>query len=882
MLPSSTAVLLMLFLAGPALAHPAAKRTSNSGKPPAEQHIPHAPSGPPLSVESPGARESSASAPPSGGDALVENGLGSPMCDSVGDLPESARRSCELSGFVAASYPTGNYAFDVNINTGIGAIGNYGATIAQNFADFAWMAFVSIAHALIVMLEWCYTFDLLNTGVLGQITRGLHGAQLSLTDPWLPFALAVAAILVVYHGLIRRRVAQTLGQALSMLAMMAVGLWLIADPAGTIGTLDHWSDEAGLGTLAAVAGGSPQAPRRTFVSDMRRLFEASVSLPWCYLEFGDVRWCQAAAEPKLKTAALAIARKEQSQSGCHSLCGPTTGPKARTLAASAALLRALPSNGALFLALPANEEARNSTKKEWSLLSVLCGGGGEPADRCSGPTAGQAEFRSEKGTQARLIGISLIWLGGLGMLLLFGFLTLHLLTATIRTLVFLFLAPAAVLAPAFGDGGRSLFRNWGTRLLAAVVSKLIYSFLLGVTLMMVELLFGLTQLGWWGRWIILSAFWWGAYLKRREVAVLIEGAAQRQGAAPRRPLAGAAKNALGAWRGMLKPAGFLAGKLRTPAPDVEKRKRLTQAGYEAARKRTDEQVTRTLDRDHQEARERVGRAPQIESQIATRREELDRVRRQRAKARAKGDKRRTKGLDTRAQRIEGQIAREQKSLTAARERVAQAETTQRLSGTPHTREQRDERSRFLDKQAALPAAGRRNAEGVARDYAALAGLAGYGVEEYRRLDPGKRREARLQIDHELASRSQLKAAAAELAGSSEPRLGRGEQREAEKELQRMFEQRMREEGLTPTTPQPKHGPPGKRTHERGDGSNGPMGGSRGGSSGPSDSGSGAGGHPAGGSREGSTRGPKRRSTVMDDAFAVEARRKRQLGRDRRT
>jgi hypothetical protein len=872
-------------LLGALLAVGTAQAQASIRQPP-KPPVPHAPNGPPLSVESPGARESSASAPPSGGDALVENGLGSPMCAAASDLPDAARRSCELSRFVAASYPTGNYAFDVNINTGIGAVGNYGATIAQNFAGFAWMAFVSIAHALIVMLEWCYSFDLLSIGVLGQVTRGLHSAQLSLTDPWLPFALAVAAILVVYHGLIRRRVAQTLGQALSMLAMMAVGLWLIADPAATIGTLDHWSDEAGLGTLAAVAGGSPQAPRRTFASDMRRLFEASVSLPWCYLEFGDVRWCQAAAEPKLRTAALAIARKEQSQSGCRSLCGPTAGPKARTLAASAALLRALPSNGALFLALPANEEARNSTKKEWSLLSVLCGGGGEPADRCSGPTAGQAEFRSEKGTQARLIGISLIWLGGLGMLLLFGFLTLHLLTATIRTLLFLFLAPAAVLAPAFGDGGRSLFRNWGTRLLAAVVSKLIYSFLLGVTLMMVELLFGLTQLGWWGRWIVLSAFWWGAYLKRREIAVLIEGAAQRQGAGPRRPLAGAAKNALGAWRGMLKPAGWVAGKLRTPAPDVEKRKRLANAGHDTARKHADEQVTRTLDRDHQEAKERVGRAPQIESQIAARRQELDRVRRQRAQARAKGDKRRTKGLDTRAQRIEGQIAREQKALTGARERVTQAEPTQRLSGSPHTREQRERRSRFLDKQAALPAAGRRNADGVARDYAALAGLAGYGVEEYRSLDPGKQREARLQIDHELATRSQLRAAAAELAGSTEPQPKRGEQREAEKELQRVFEQRMREEGLTPTTQQPKHGPPGKRTHERarpgGGGSNGRTGGPGGGSSGPSDSGAGGSGPPAAGSSEGSTRGSKRRSTVMEDAFAVAARRKRQLGRDRRT
>ena len=872
-------------LLGALLAVGTAQARTAVGQPP-NPPVPHAPSGPPLSVESPGARDSSASAPPSGGDSLVENGLGSPMCGRSGDLSGSVRRNCELSGFVAASDPTGNYAFDVNINTGIGAIGNYGATIAQNFAGFAWMAFVSIAHALIVMLEWCYSFDLLGGKVQGEITNGLHGARISFTEPWLAFALSVAAILVVYHGLVRRRVAQTLGQALSMLAMMAVGLWLIADPAGTIGALDHWANEAGLGTLATVASGTPERPRTTLADDMQTLFGATVGTPWCYMEFGDINWCMGALDGHLRGAALAIARKEQSQSGCRSLCPPTAGPKDRGLAGSAALLREARSNGELFLALPANEKARNSTKEEWSLLRVLCGGGGEPADECTGPTAAQAEFRSEKGTDPRLIGILLIWIGGLGMLALFGYLALHLLTAAIRTVLYLLLAPAAVLAPAFGDGGRLLFRAWTMRLLGAVMTKLVFSFLLGAALMMLNLLLGLTVLGWFAKWFLLSAFWWGVFLKRHQMTGMIEGAATNGQSSPHGSLTRRFKDALETPRAMLRPVRWAARKLRTPAPDIEKRKRLASAGHDTARKHADEQVTRTLDRDHQEAKERVGRAPQIESQIAARRQELDRVRRQRAKARAKGDKRRTKGLDTRAQRIEGQIAREQKALTGARERVAQAETTQRLSGSPHTREQRERRSRFLDKQAALPAAGRRNADGVARDYAALAPLAGYGVEEYRRLDPGKQREARLQIDHELASRSQLRAAAAELAGSAEPQLKRGEGREAEKELQRVFEQRMREEGLTPTTQQPKHGPPGKRTVQparpHGGASNGPMRGSAGGSSGPSDSGAGGSGPPAGGSSEGSTRGPKGSSAVMDDAFAVAARRKRQLGRDRRT
>ena len=66
------------------------------------------------------------------------------------------------------------------------------------------------------------------------------------------------------------------------------------------------------------------------------------------------------------------------------------------------------------------------------------------------------------------------------MLLLLGFIALRLLGAALFSLLYLLLAPAAVLAPALGESGRAAFRTWATRLLGAVVAKLMYSFLLGV------------------------------------------------------------------------------------------------------------------------------------------------------------------------------------------------------------------------------------------------------------------------------------------------------------------------------------------------------------------------------------------------------------------
>ena len=81
-----------------------------------------------------------------------------------------------------------------------------------------------------------------------------------------------------------------------------------------------------------------------------------------------------------------------------------------------------------------------------------------------------------------------------------------------------------VLAPALGDGGRALFRRWAGHLLGAVVSKLLFSFLLGVVLAVLGILASLHALGWWTQWLLMSAFWWGAYLRRHQALSVAQGA----------------------------------------------------------------------------------------------------------------------------------------------------------------------------------------------------------------------------------------------------------------------------------------------------------------------------------------------------------------------
>jgi hypothetical protein len=467
-------------------------------------------------------------------DPLVSNGLGSPLCKGIlggGELSNANRRNCETAGFVAATAPTGNYGLDVHIDTGLlGGFSSAGllATVQDLVVSPVWMALVWAVHALVVMLEWAFTIDLLDAASADGVGSGLRRAQAAVTEPWLPLVLAIASVLALYNGLIRRRVAETLGQALLALAMTILGIWIAVDPSGTVGAVAGWGNKASLGTLAVTAQGTPASGGRALAASMAGVFAAAIEVPWCYLEFGDVGWCRSPArmDPRLHAAGLVIASRELARVGCKpgaepSGCVRPGSEQAKALEHSSVLLRIAPSNGAIFLALPANGPARNSINEQSSLLRVMCQS--SEATHCHGSMAAQAEFRTNGGTWKRVAGLLLIVAGVTGMLLLLGFIALRLLGAAIFSLLLLLLAPAATLAPALGESGRMVFRRWAGLLLGAVVSKLLFSFLLGVVLAVLAILADLEALGWWTQWILMSAFWWGAFVRRHQLLEVAGG-----------------------------------------------------------------------------------------------------------------------------------------------------------------------------------------------------------------------------------------------------------------------------------------------------------------------------------------------------------------------
>ncbi len=640
---------------------------SGRSAPKAAPSAARAPTGPPLSAGAGGADEPSSGqdqfGPDQGeSDPLVANGLGSPLCGSASraSLSPGSRQDCEASGFIAAPAPTGDYGLDVHIDAGIPAVStSWIYSVVQDlFVAPLWTALVWAVQALIVMFEWCYTLDLLASASALGLGARLRQIQSALTQPWLASVLAIAAVLAAYNGLVRRRVAQTLGEALVMLAMMAAGMWVVLDPTGTVGALAGWANQASLGTLSTTAKGTPVAASRSLADSMGVLFATVVEAPWCYLEFGNVTWCRdpSQLDPRLRGAGLKIAANELSLVGCASGskpdCVQSSSAQGQALTRSARLLRSARSNAAIVLALPANGAARNSINEQGSLLRTLCRS--SAAEACHGATAAQAQFRTAGHTIERVVGLALIVVGAAGMLMLLGFIVLRLLSAALLSLLYLLLAPAAILAPALGDAGRAAFRSWLSRLLTAVVSKLVYSFLLGVVLAVVEVLGQLQALGWWTQWLLMSAFWWGAFMRRHHAFGLADGSLSRRHTARPHSLARRVGGALDAPLTALRLIGLLGrADARMPpgegaVPELRAPRGVSQIKSALA--------SQAIDREQAETRARIARQDAIEARIEALRTQRERVIRARSIAVLHDQSRRVALLRARTGRIEQEIA----------------------------------------------------------------------------------------------------------------------------------------------------------------------------------------------------------------------------------
>lgn len=403
------------------------------------------------------------------GDAFRSLGGGSPFCARRVDA--AAQRNCRRSGALAHPYPVGNYGFDIHINTGVTRIKSNLLMAVQTLASFAWLGLLYLVKGVLLLLEWAFSLDLLSDALsdLRRALLRLHRTVLG--ETWLLTALAVTGLWGIWRGLVQRRTTETLAGLAATVALMVAALVLINDPVGTVGYASRLSNETALGLLSGASTGTVSEGPEALSRAQRGLFEMLVLRPWCALEFADVRFCLAKPPDDL----------------------PHRVDRDGTAATVADL----------WLRYPAGGGVRDDLYERWK--------------QDGNPSQPKVRIQKEGQTATRLALVLLIAIGLVGALLVLFWLGVRLLAQAVLAFVLLLAAPAMLFAPALGETGRRAFVGWAKRLFVAVIAKAIYAFLLALVLVAAGLLAEFQSLGFIGLWLIQIVFWWGLFLKRREL-----------------------------------------------------------------------------------------------------------------------------------------------------------------------------------------------------------------------------------------------------------------------------------------------------------------------------------------------------------------------------
>ncbi len=490
-----------------------------------------------------------------GADPFAALGARSPFCDRA--VGGHALRNCRVSGSIAHRYPLLDYGLDNQVAMSVTGVQNNLLGALQDFAAFVWLALVFVMKGVLLLLEWAFSLDLLNQA-MSAVRAGLDGLHRGvLGAPWFLAAICIAGCWGIWRGLVQRRTIQTLSGLASTVVLMLAALVVISDPAGTVGQASQLADNGSLSVVAGTVGGSVSTPAPSFANALEGVFDSAVVRPWAALEFGDVGWALSPARPgsPLTNADIwlsfpAGSRERQDlyklQKG-ESL-GGTPFFRIGQLALTAI-------NGGLAATLGLAPGVRELQQPDTARLS-------DALRAYVHKDPSKVTLQEASGTFPRLALLALVAIGLIGAILLFLYVGVRLLLASVMSLLLVLIAPVMLLVPAFGDSGRATTMAWGRRLAGALAAKLVYSLLLAVLLVASAAIEAL-QIGWFGTWLVLIAFWWGVLIKRRELVGYISIRREPPG---RTPPAGGSMRAYYALRRLAPRSRRRGAGLALPRP----------------------------------------------------------------------------------------------------------------------------------------------------------------------------------------------------------------------------------------------------------------------------------------------------------------------------
>lgn len=441
--------------------------------------------------------------------------IGNPFCGLRLDKRE--RQNCKITGTPEARYPSSNYSIDINAETGVtNPVGTFQAILAQ-IANAIWMFMIMILNLILTLLGWALGLDPFNDKeTAGGLSSGLERFYRVFTAPWMVLAIVCIGAWTVWKGLGQRQFTQAAGGAVLAVLAMAVGLIVVHEPKGTVGVVATYTNDASQAMISAPQKGSLRNPSAGYAEATEEIWQAMTLPGFVALNFSDVKWAMSEPDERalevsnkkicLDAAYAAQLTPEQRKKmirfpdllggpGCQLLEGVI--PRPRT-------------NAEIWLRSSAGSPSR---KALWDEL-----GKGDAAYKL------RLGIQGGEGTWTRFPLTLLIAVGLAGGILLLAWLAIRIFTQAAVAFVLTIAAPVAMLMPAFGERGRAGFVAWGTTLLGAVLSKLVYSALLAIVLFATGLIGGLAGGGGVGTmmaFLLQAGLWWALFLKRDDLLSFI-------------------------------------------------------------------------------------------------------------------------------------------------------------------------------------------------------------------------------------------------------------------------------------------------------------------------------------------------------------------------
>ena len=499
-------------------------------------------------------------------DYLSDLGLTSPFCGGPG-LSSPQQENCRHTGSPWSEYPIGNYGLDINTGSNGGGIlsldvNGFVTGLLQQLANGLWMFGLYVLKGTITLIELAFGLDLFgNPRAMGGISAALANLYDNFDVPWISALLAAIGLWGIWTGLVQRRHTYTIGATITSVLMVVAAMWIIAQPSSTIGFAYEAANEAALDLIAAPSQGNAGNPQGAFAGAMSSLWTQMVRGPWCALDFTSVAFCEGkpeqaavkqAAEDAYRDNSILLPELADAMSPAGGDCKNAGGDEIageRVISSGERAISCIqhyvenhepyppPATRAdLYLRYSPGSQPRTDL---WTYyhgtddahILIFDVGGGH-----AGKNPAAVSIQGTDGWITRIGLLLLLGLGLLGALLMLVWIAVRLVLQTCTGLVLLMLTPIALLLPAFGEHGRSMFARWATSLLGAMIGKAWYAAMLAAAVTgsaaIVDLAGTGTSRG--VSLLLLDAFWWTYFLQRNQILALIQAGPRNALADPER------------------------------------------------------------------------------------------------------------------------------------------------------------------------------------------------------------------------------------------------------------------------------------------------------------------------------------------------------------